>query len=92
MHGYEVAIYRYSLLYCGDVVWKKCPLSLNNYASINALASASDLKTTPPTDKEPPLADRKKRGKSDACQCVIYNNLHLMLMMLMATTTVHYFA
>ncbi len=30
---------------------------------INALARASDLKTTPPTDKEPPLADKKRRGK-----------------------------
>ena len=46
---------------------------------INALASASDLKTTPPTDKEPPLADRKRRGKSDACQCVIYMNFHSYL-------------
>ena len=55
---------------------------------INALARASDLKTTPPTDKEPPLADRKRRGKSDACQCVLYMYLHLMLM----GTTIHYFA
>ena len=38
---------------------------------INALARASDLKTTPQTDKEPPLAYRERRGKSDACQCVL---------------------
>ena len=58
---------------------------------INALARASDLKTTPPTDKEPPLADRKRRGKSDACQCVLYMYFHLMMVMVMGTT-IHYFA
>ena len=40
---------------------------------INALASASDLKTTPPTDKEPPLADRKKtRYVGRLPVCIIY--------------------
>ena len=55
---------------------------------INALASASDLKTTPATDKEPSLADRKGRGKSDACQSVLEMYLHLMLMMMTTTTTI----
>ena len=64
-------------------------IHFNIFMYINALARASDLKTTPPTDKEPPLADRKRRGKSDACQCVLYMYLHLMMVM---GTTIHYFA
>ena len=33
-----------------------------NMQCTNALARAYELKTTPPTDKEPPLADRKRCG------------------------------